>query len=677
LLRDPAFDVPLAEPTPTFGLYRASTQKRNYTAWICFYRAWVQAGDLQIVDSLFGALEKKGFEVRCLYSFSLRSSAQHLLSVSEVSSPDVILAMQSFSISAGETEVSIFEQIGCPVIQVPAAFCSETVWGVSGLGPAEVAMNVALPELDGRVFSTVTGFREEISRLSDVQFSLRRLVPAPKQVAFIAEQARRWARLRKLENSGKRVAIILSNYPNRDGRIGNGVGLDTPASAIKLLERLRADGYKVDPLPATGEELMCWLQAGPTNDAERSYGKAPFQTFCAERLRFEIEHLPPVRKQELLESWDLPSSIPIAGVQLSNIFVGIQPQRGFSLQPQEIYHSPTLPPPPEYLAFYLWIRQEFGADAIIHFGKHGNLEWLPGRATALSEDDYPQICLGPLPHLYPFIVNNPGEGTQAKRRTSAVIIDHLTPPLVRSGLYTDLEKVERLLEEHAQAAALYPSRTKELERQIDECVSSASWRSELVDTSLQTIGNYLCEIKESQIRSGLHILGTKPTDEVGFLLGLVRISSGERQSIITALTGRNHVEDLTITERDAFEVKARAWLKDVLQSGYRENENSELQKIRTFVRQQLVPRLTSCSDEIENILSALRGEFVPPGPAGAPTRGRFDVLPTGRNFFSIDPRSVPTQTAWHCGKALADSLIERHRQEQGEFPRRLALVIWG
>ncbi len=677
LLRNPLFAVPLAEPTPTFGLYRASAQKRSYTAWICFYRAWLQAGDLQIVDSLFAALEEMGFDVCCLYSFSLRSAGQHLLNLSETSSPDVILTLQSFSISAGETELSIFDQIRCPVIQVPAALCSEAVWKANGLGPAEVAMNVALPELDGRVFSTVTGFREEISRLPDVQFSLKRLLPAQRQIAFIAEQARCWARLRKLANSEKRVAIILSNYPNRDGRIGNGVGLDTPASAIKLLERLRAEGYMVDQLPTNGDELMRWLQAGPTNDVERSYGKAPFQTFGVERLRLEIEHLPPARKQELLERWDLPSSIPISGVQLGNIFIGIQPPRGFSLQPQAIYHSPTLPPPPEYLAFYLWIRQEFGADAIIHLGKHGNLEWLPGRATALGEDDYPRICLGPLPHLYPFIVNNPGEGAQAKRRTSAVIIDHLTPPLVRSGLYNDLEKVERLLEEHAHAIALYPSRAKELEGQISECISSASWRAELSDTSLQTIGNYLCEIKESQIRSGLHILGTKPADEVGFLLSLIRIPNGERESIVKALTGRNHIEDLTVAERDAFEVKARAWLEGVLQSGYRDNENRELQKIRAFVRQQLVPRIAACSDEIDNILSALCGKFVPPGPAGAPTRGKFDVLPTGRNFFSIDPRSIPTQTAWHCGKAMADTLIERHRQEQGEFPRRLALVVWG
>ena len=233
---------------------------------------------------------------------------------------------------------------------------------------------------------------------------------------------------------------------------------------MKVLFSLSAAGYRVEPCPQDGEELMRWLQSGVTNDRERSYGRPRYQEMDREAFGVFLGSLPPKRREELSRNWPEASSanLPVVGIQLGDIFVGIQPPRGYSLQPQAIYHSPTLPPPPEYLAFYLWIRETFRAHAIIHLGKHGNLEWLPGRSVALGPDDYPQLCLGPLPHFYPFIVNNPGEGSQAKRRTAAVIVDHLTPPLTRAGLYGDLEKVERLLEEHAHCLSLYPSRAIEL-----------------------------------------------------------------------------------------------------------------------------------------------------------------------------------------------------------------------
>ena len=381
-----------------------------------------------------------------------------------------------------------------------------------------------------------------------------------------------------------------------------------------------------------------------------------------------------------------------------------------------------MPPPPEYLAFYLWIRETFRAHAIIHLGKHGNLEWLPGRSVALGPDDYPQLCLGPLPHFYPFIVNNPGEGSQAKRRTAAVIVDHLTPPLTRAGLYGDLEKVERLLEEHAHCLSLYPSRAIELEREISQTLEHSSWRADLPSgtRSVEAIGSFLCDIKESQIRSALHVLGEKPTGEreIDFLLSLVRIPSGDRPGLLEALTrsksrrrsrspepivaSATSTRDLTPAERDGLEAKARTWLSDVLKSAKgppaphrsRKGETClrqeiqpgteahsspewDLKRLRAFVLGQVIPRLSQCENELQNLLDGLNGRFVPPGPAGAPTRGRIDVLPTGRNFFAIDPRAVPTQTAWHCGKAMAQQLIERHRQEQGEYPRKIALVVWG
>jgi cobaltochelatase CobN len=688
LLQNRDDDLPEATPMPEFGVYKI-TAPADRKAWLCFYRAWYQTGDLAVVDAMCDALEKHRFEVRCFYSFSLRNRAAQaeLLRLSQESPPDIVLTTQSFSICMNEGDrLSFLEQLGCPVLQVPVALCGREAWlnNTAGLPPAEVAMNVALPEIDGRVFSTVAGFKEEDQVIAEVQFRAKRLKPDLAQIGFIAESALRWAKLRELPTAEKKIAVILSNYPNRDGRIGNGVGLDTPASTVNFLRTLRAEGYAVEPLPENGEELMRWLQSGITNDPEQSYGKPCRQAVERATLESFFKTLPTNRRDELDKNWALNFSgdIPVAGMRLGNVFVGIQPPRGFSLQPQAIYHSPTLPPPPEYLAFYFWIREIFGAHAVVHLGKHGNLEWLPGRSIALGESDYPRLCLGTLPHLYPFIVNNPGEGAQAKRRTAAAIIDHLTPPLTRAGLYDDLEKIERLLEEHAHCLTLYPSRAAELEREIEKSLANASWSQDLPDgaKTIEAVGNFLCEIKESQIRSGLHVLGEKPAGEkeIDFLFSLLRVPSGDRPGLLEALhESVFDLQKLASSERDELDRKARAWIADALQRAQSPDESVDLQRLRALLRRQLAPRLSQCDAELRNLVKGLSGKFVPPGPAGAPTRGRLDVLPTGRNFFAIDPRVIPTQTSWRCGKTMADLLLERHRQEHGEYPRKLALVVWG
>ncbi|MBV9275433.1 MAG: cobaltochelatase subunit CobN [Verrucomicrobia bacterium] len=696
LLQERTSEIPEARPMPEFGFYRITPESRRQRAWICFYRAWFQTGDLAVIDALQTELERKGFQVLSFYSFSLRSPAAQaeLQRSAELSPPDVILLAQSFSISAGGSDrLSFFEQLGCPVLQVPISLAARESWltNQAGLAPAEVAMNAALPEVDGRILATVIGFKEQDFFIPEVEYRAKRLAPDLCQIEHVSTLALNWAQLRTVPNGAKKVAIVLSNYPNRDGRIGNGVGLDTPASVIRLLKALRDRGYLVDPCPESGKELMDWLQTGVTNDPENSYGKPYYQSVNQNELDQFIKSLPISRQNELSAQWSNHSTepIPIPGIQLGNIFIGIQPPRGYSLDPQAIYHSPALPPPPAYLAFYLWIRRAFQAAAVVHVGKHGNLEWLPGRSIALGRDDYPLLCLGPMPLIYPFIVNNPGEGIQAKRRSSAAIIDHLTPPLTRAGLYDDLERVERLLEEHAHCLALYPSRAAELEKEIASLLSRVSWRDELPDASVRSVANYLCEIKESQIRSGLHVLGEKPAgeQEVDFLLSLLRLPSGGRPGLLQILAGNRAPETLTPAERDILEADARRWIKANAGNAERQAPNTKrqsanaerhaLDELATFVRDQLIPRLSRCDDEIKNVVNALNGDFVPPGPAGAPTRGRVDVLPTGRNFFAIDPRSVPTQTSWNCGKLLADRLLERFRQDHGEYPRKIALVIWG
>ncbi len=684
--------VPIAEHVPSCGWYRAQPASETApVAWLTFYRAWHQTGDLEVVDALVEKLEARGFEVGAFYCQSLRDAVvqKALLKCAEGGrGPDVILTLQSFTVrDAGGEAGSFFEAFGCPVLQVPVATGPRSLWEASpsGLSPSEVAIQVALPEIDGRVLASVAGFKEESTLLADAQCVLKRLKPDLQQCAFIAELAANWARLRTLSASQKRVAIVLSNYPNRDGRIGNGVGLDTPASTVAVLRALKEAGFQLEDVPEDGAELMRRLLLGVTNDPEGSFGKTYSQSISANAVRHSIADWPSARRTELQRHYgELQCEpIPVSGIQLGNVFVWIQPPRGFSIQSQAIYHSPDLPPPPLYIAFYQWIREVFKADAIVHLGKHGNLEWLPGRAVALGPDDYPQLCLGPVPHLYPFIVNNPGEGTQAKRRSAAVVIDHLTPPLSRAGLYGQMENLERLLEEHSHAVALYPKRASELELEISTLLESAPWRDDIPqgDQSISGAANFLCELKESQIRSGLHVFGSAPSGAcaVDFVLSLLRFPSGSRAGLLDALAGTSVVmEQLSASARDALHAQAREWVEDLLQSGGTcAPESEELVSLRDFAVRSVLPLLERTHEEMSNLMYGLAGRFVAPGPAGAPTRGRIDVLPTGRNFYALDPRVVPTPTAWRCGRLLGESLLKRQFQDHGEPLKTLALVVWG
>ena len=311
----------------------------------------------------------------------------------------------------------------------------------------------------------------------------------------------------------------------------------------------------------------------------------------------------------------------------------------------------------------------------------------------MGSDDFPQIALKTLPNIYPFIVNDPGEGAQAKRRSSAVIVDHLTPPLTRAGLYEELDKAERLLEEHAHCETLYPERAHELEHEIEHLLEHAEWSEELPedDDPLNALSSHLCELKESQIRSGLHIFGQLPEGEkrIDFLLSLLRMPSVERPGLLQALLGKEpefDLDTLSSRERDEIEELARNWVNyEQTRHELSGNagvpltfpENEGIQKLRRWLHETLLPRFNRCSEETRSLALALEGRFVSPGPSGAPTRGRIDVLPTGRNFYSVDPRVIPTQTAWRCGQALAEELIERYRSDHGEFPKTTALVIWG
>lgn len=705
---------------------QAHWQADRPVAAILFYRALLQAGNLAAVDGLITALDAAGLNALPIFSASLREtqSAAIVDQLLAAALPDVILNATGFSrATPGETYAPAQD---IPELQVIFSGGSEAAWrgGTRGLSPRDIAMNVALPEVDGRLITRAVSFKAAAMRDALTQADVVAYAPIPDRLRFVAELAGGWAKLRRKPAGERRIAMVLANYPNRDGRIGNGVGLDTPASAIVILKALQEAGYDLRDLPRDGADLVAHVLSGQTNDHTRrgieseSLSLADYQLFFAA--------LPKTVRDAVTTRWGAPEADPfyrpgdtdcgrfaIAAFRCGAVAVGLQPARGYNIDPGQSYHDPALVPPHGYLAFYAWLRGSFRADAIVHLGKHGNLEWLPGKALALSEDCLPEAALGPLPHLYPFIVNDPGEGTQAKRRAAACIVDHLTPPLTRAESYGPLRDLERLVDEYFEASGVDPRRCKLLSGEILDLarrhgIAADCGIAPTADDSeaLTKLDGYLCELKEMQIRDGLHIFGVSPagdqlTDLLVALARVPRAGAAGETSLLRALAADLALEfdplacDMAETwhgPRPAALGPGAAWRtagdtverlellarKLVGGSAVPDAAWHRTQSVMAQIDGGLRPAVAVCGDsELSGLLAGLAGRFVPPGPSGAPTRGRPDVLPTGRNFYSVDTRAVPTPTAWTLGWKSAMLLIERHAQEKGEYPRAVALSAWG
>ena len=395
-------------------------------------------------------------------------------------SPDVILNATGFAVSApgAERAVTPFDTAGCPVLQVVFSGGNKENWeeGTRGLSARDIAMNVALPEVDGRVFTRAVSFKGRARRDDATESDIVTYEPVQDRMDFVAALAKNWAGLANKSTSERRLAMVLANYPNKDARMGNGVGLDTPAGVIQVLAALKQHGYNIDGAPDSGAALIDRLKAGPTNDFTNLNNRQISETLGLGSYQAWFDQLPDSVCEQITERWGKPTDDPfyltdkdafaIPAYRIGNVAICLQSARGYNIDPVQSYHDPALVPPHGYLAFYAWVRSEFAADAICHMGKHGNLEWLPGKALALSEDCFPEAMLGPVPHIYPFIVNDPGEGTQAKRRASAVIIDHLTPPLARAESYGPLKDLEQLVDEYYEAAGVDPRRLRVLSEDI-------------------------------------------------------------------------------------------------------------------------------------------------------------------------------------------------------------------
>jgi cobaltochelatase CobN len=756
---------------------------------LLFYRSHWMSGNLGFIDACVRELEARGADVLPVFTASLKEEMEpppgmELKHWPAALSPfiadgrpliDVVITTVSFAVGEVQADgptptgwsVSAFAALGVPVLQAICGSTARWQWEASqrGLNPLDTAMNVALPEFDGRIITVPISFKESINGAAQSADAIH-YAPIADRIRRLAGLALRFSVLRRKPNRDKRIAFVLTNSPGKAAKIGNAVGLDAPASLLHILKAMQYAGYTIGELPPDGDALIHALLDRCSYDetlltAEQLASAAGRVTI--EEYRRWFDDLPECQQRQITGQWGPPPGeayihdghVALAGLDFGNVFVALQPPRGYGMDPNAIYHQPDLPPPHNYHALYRWLRDVWGADAVVHLGKHGTLEWLPGKGVGLSADCYPDTFLGDLPLFYPFILNDPGEGAQAKRRGHAVIIDHLTPPMTTADAHGELAELMQLVDEYYQVELLDPSKMPLLQQQIwdlirrahleddlkylmqkgedghthewDDAVTAegtpvtlAQMRGREVSHLIQELDGYLCELAGAQIRDGLHVLGQVPVGEqmVGLLQALTRIPNLDVPSLRAAVADLFGLDvDALLAKRgrpldvvssalavladrplatcaDALETidelcrhllallqrhdfRADSIATVIVQTFPGLGDGNGVRSVLFFVCDRLVPALQQTTDEIDHLLTGMEGRYVPAGPSGAPTRGMAHVLPTGRNFYAVDPRALPSAAAWQVGQELAREVLERYRAETGSSPETVGISAWG
>jgi len=739
LLTGLGFEPPVQ--TPAWGLLDrpAAPAEDRPRIGVLYYRAQHLAGNTDYVAALCDAIETAGGRAEGVFCASLRAAPDEL--IEHLGGYDALIVTvlaaggttPATAGAGGDDEAWNVERLAALDIPILQGLCltgSREDWAASddGMSPLDVASQVAVPEFDGRIITVPFSFKEFDEN------GLPYYAPDRERCARVAGIALAHARLRHIAPPEKRLALLLSAYPTKHARIGNAVGLDTPRSLVHLLRALRAAGYDIgEPGAIAGlgetpddddpDALMhALIDAGGQDQdwlTEEALAANPIRVGAADYTAW-FDRLPQQLREDVVEHWGPPpgelfvdrsadpaGEIVIAAMTFGNVVLLVQPPRGFGENPVAIYHDPDLPPSHHYLASYRWLASRtdtdgwgFGADAIVHIGKHGNLEWLPGKTLGMSADCGTDAALGDLPLIYPFLVNDPGEGTQAKRRAHAVLVDHLIPPMARAESYGDINRLEQLLDEHANISALDPAKLPAIRQQIWTLLTAAKMDhdlglterpdEEVFDDMLLHVDGWLCEIKDAAIRDGLHVLGQAPDPqmEVDLVLAMLRARQlwGGAQTLPGLREALGLVENGSARgEVDRIEAIARELVTRCADGGWSDQAVAEaaegrpeaVRQILAFAGNEVVPRLRATDCEIDRVLHALAGGFIPSGPSGSPLRGLINVLPTGRNFYSVDPKAVPSALAAETGRAMADSLLERYLADHGRYPASVGLSVWG
>ena len=615
-----------------------------------------------------------------------------------------------------------FERLDVPIIQAINLYGPAKDWKESpfGLSPADIAMSVVDPEYDGQIDSVPYCGTERMENGDYKQVAIE------DRCSAIVEMAYRWAMLRHTPNKEKKVAILIYMYPPRQDLAGGGYGLDTLQSVSDMLRWFRNDGYTLDWMPENGKELVTRLLDGVTNDdnwkSDKQLRDVAVDTIPMEKYDEWFSQISESARKRFVEAWGEPpgelhtldGEFLLPGIMNGNVFIGFQPDRGKCTT--ESIHDPWTSPPHQYLAFYRWLKETWGADAVVHIGTHGTLEWLPGKSVGLSEECDPDIILGKMPNINPYIIDNPGEGMQSKRRQYAVTTTHMIPSMARSGGYDEINELEIAVQAYLKARDFgqndkLPSI---MEKVIELCVKlnmmsdlglSADCSFEEMNNKVDHLYDYILEVKDALIKDGLHILGEVPENERmdEMVYSLVRYPNGDVPSLREAIgrihgyeveellrdpsgilpDGRLKGEEIDLIDSEMFSliVKSRetgfdiAKTREIADSLY-PGDHKELDLALEFMCGFLIDAIRRMSDELGNVMKALNGRFVPPGPSGCPGRGRAQILPTGRNFYSIDPDGIPWNSSWEIGSKMAEQMVSRYLDDNGSYPKTVGIILW-
>ena len=720
------------DPEDIAGYLTAHYEDRRPTVGVIFYRSEWITGDFTYHAALVRAIEAEGMNAVAVFSNSYRDERVESPTLMEAIQKyfcrdgqpfvDVIISTMKFSIKAGGTRIEDLYALGIPVLEAYTVLAPKEEWEKSpaGLDPMEGSMSVAMPEFDGVVHAVpiAAKVRDESGEISYAALDER--------MERIARKARKWAALRHKPNAEKKIAIVFHNYPPTNSNIGSAAGLDSPESVLRLLTAMRSAGYVMDEIPESSKAFMKLLTDHATNDRRfmsAAQAKAADGQLTAEQYRAFFTELPAQVRSQLIKDWsDAPGDVfnydgklLIPGTLNGNLFITVQPPRGFGEDPGKLLHSPDAAPTHHYIGYYHWLRDIWRADAVIHVGTHGSLEWLPGKGTGLSNACYPDVSLGDLPDIYPYWITIVGEGIQAKRRGAACLISHLSPPMQLAGGFEEIEELEQALDEYVHFRAAQPDNIEAVRDIVREKAAACHFDGEIdegedFDDYADALHNYVTDIKNMQIRTGLHILGRAPEGDgmIDFLCALVRMEHGGEKSLLRLIAeqaGYDYEELLTHSERmtsdgmtygrklDAVEAEMRALISflgahyyapeaverammlPVIAASSAEARAAFAHALREITG-DMVPRLRRTEGEITETLRALTGRYIEPSPAGAPTTNGVDVLPTGRNFYGLDPRCMPTPAAWEYGKQLGDALIEQYISDEGRYPEAVGIVFW-
>jgi cobaltochelatase CobN len=728
---------------PTMEEYfQKKIQPNQLTAGIWFHQSHWQGANTSFIDSLVKEIECQGVNVLPVFFSGSKNPKLGINGLEWVienyfmkdgkPTVDVVISALSFSLTSalsGADASGVLKKLGVPIIKAITTCNTFEEWRdtMQGLSVLDIPANIAMPEFDGALITVPIAAMDFSQTNPSTGTRLINFEPIPERISKLVRLSVNWGKLRRIANSQKKVAIIFHNYPPRNDTIGHAFGLDSSASVMNILQALKEQGYVLDYMPESSQKLMDTIINGLTNDrrwaspqelAERALAKISpkqYEQWFNELpldVADKIEHDWGTRPGKL---FTFNGKLLVAGIQNGNIFLGLQPPRGYLETSSSIYHSPDISMPYHYHAYYRWIRDVFKANVIIHLGTHGSLEWLPGKSAGLSASCSPDIAISDLPNIYPYVITNPGEGTQAKRRSYCCIIEHLVPAMHNADSYEELAKLEVQLQEYYHAKTVDQEKLPVLQALIWENVVQAKLDHDLVvtqesafadfDDFLERLHAYINELSDAQIRDGLHILGEAPTDLRldEFIVTLTRLSNGSVPSLrqsLAELKGYDY-EDL-LSHRGKLNSDGKTngdilkeissislqLVQKVHASGFKEEaidtimidalgrSSPKVHSCLSYVANFLAPALASTADELTNTIAGSSGCYVPPGPSGSITRGMADILPTGRNFYSVDPRTVPTGASWQVGVALGNTLLERYLKEEGKYPESVGIVIW-